>query len=224
MLPSGPILIIGTGLEAERVIHLLRQLPAPPTILGLLRADPNGEPIGSPVCELPVLDTLENIGGYRDRIVGAVPAEEGVDLRESMIAALHREEIAALPVVHPNACLGPGVVLGPGAVVHSNATLDAGTRIGRGAMIGMGTTIGAGTRIGDSAVLEQSCAVGSRVRVGERARLALGSRVVDDLLIGPDAGVGPGSLVLQDVPASTAVFGNPASPVARARHPEVDHA
>lgn len=222
--PSGAILVIGASLEAERIVHLIRQRPDPVPILGLLSLDAATEKVGRPVAGLSVLDTLENLGRYRDRIIGAVPAAAEAADREMILAALEREGIPALPLVHPQACTGHGVQVWPGAVVHAQAILDVGVRVGRGAVIGAGAILGAHTRVGDYVEVAAGAIAGSGVRIGERSRLGLGCRIVDGVLIGPEASVGPGALVTEDVAGGTAVQGTPARPVERARHPEADRA
>ena len=41
--PPGGVLVIGASLEAERVVHLVRRLPDPLEILGLIAIDPATE-------------------------------------------------------------------------------------------------------------------------------------------------------------------------------------
>jgi len=222
--PSGAILVIGASLEAERIVHLIRQRADPIPILGLLSLDAAIEPVGRPVAGLSVLDTLENLGRYRDRIIGAVPAAADATDRETILAALEREGIAALPLVHPHACTGHGVQVWPGAVVHAQAILDVGVRVGRGAVIGAGAILGAHTRIGDYVEVSAGAIAGNSVRIGERSRLGIGCRIVDGVLIGPEASIGPGALVTGDVAGGTTVSATSARPVERARHPETDPA
>ena len=222
--PTGAILVIGASLEAERIVHLVRQLPDAPTILGFLTVDSTTEAEGHSLCDLPVLDTLDNLASYCDQVVGAVPAAENSMDRETVLAALVRAGIPALSMIHPSACLGPGTEIAEGAVIHANVTLDVGVRIGRGAVIGVGASLGVRTRVGDYVEVSQGCVIGSGVRLGERARIGLGARITDGVLIGPDAAVGAGSLVTRDVIGASTVHGNPAEPVARQRHPEVDNA
>ena len=96
--------------------------------------------------------------------------------------------------------------------------------VGRGALIGLSATLGARTRVGDYAEIAPGCVIGPEVRLGERARLDLGCRITAKVLVGPNAAVGPGSLVTTDVPGNAQVIGNPAKPVERTRHPEMDGA
>ena len=50
--PTGAILVIGASLNAERVVHLVRQLHDPPTILGLIAVDRSVDRIGQSLAEL----------------------------------------------------------------------------------------------------------------------------------------------------------------------------
>ena len=218
------ILVIGASLEAERIVHLVRELPDAPEIIGFLTVDITTEKVGGTVAELPIIDTLENLPNYVGKVAGAVLAAENTVDRETIIAALVRANIPARSLVHPKAHLGTGVEIADGAVIHAGATLDLNVRVGRGALIGVGVSLGARTRVGDYAEIAQGSVVGSNVRVGERARIGLGARITDGILIGPDAAVGAGSLVTRDVIGASAVIGNPAEPVVRRSHPEVDNA
>lgn len=218
--PPGAILVIGASLDAERVVHMVRQLPDPPSILGLIATTPE-EQVGTPVAGLPVLDTLENLGRYRERIVGAIPAAAEVEVRETVFATLEREGIPALPLVHPHSSIGHGTQVWPGAVVHANAVLDVGVRVGRGAVVGCGAVVGPRTRVGDYVDIGAGTIVGGGVRIGERARLGLGCRILDGVLVGPDAAVAPGSVVVADVVGQTMVAGSPAVLVRPTPHPEL---
>ena len=222
--PPGGVLVIGASLEAERVVHLVRRLPDPLEILGLIAIDPATERVGHPVAGHSVIDTFENVARFHGRVRGAIPASAEAGERETILAGLDAARIAPISLIHPQSCLAPEVTIRPGAIVHANAVLDVGVQIGRGAVIGCGAIIGPGSRVGDFAEVAPGTVVGRGVRIGERARLALGSRVVDGVLIGPDAAVAAGSLVQADLPRGAMVIGNPAQPMVRPRHPEVDPA
>ncbi len=223
-MPTGAILVIGASLSAERVVHLVRQLPDSPTILGLIAVDRSVDRIGQSLAELPVLDYLEGLSRFRSGVVGAIPAGAEPAEQETIIAALTETGIPPLSVVHPTAWIGEDVSLSAGAVVDANASVDAGVRVGRGTVIGVGSIVGATGRIGDYAEVGPGVVIGPEARIGERVRLGLGSRVANGVMIGPDSVVAPGSLVVEDVPSASIMAGNPAKAVDRARHPEVDPA
>lgn len=112
------------------------------------------------------------------------------------------------PVVHPEARVDPGAILGPGAQVEAGAVVGSGARIGEGAVVHSGASvetdavIGAGTVLKRGAVVHPGAEVGKNVVVGEGAVIPPGAVVADGTVVPPGevfGGADPGSASV-DVP------------------------
>lgn len=128
------------------------------------------------------------------------------------------------PVVHPQAHVGEGTILGPGAVVHAGARVGRGCQVGAYAVIHPDTRVGDGVRVDDHTVLgklpmkaaasaitrEQQLPaleigdgvlIGAGVivyrgaRIGERVMLADQATVREDVTIGSMTIIGRGVTV-----------------------------
>lgn len=218
------ILIIGASAEAERVIDLIGRLPAPAAVLGCLAVDPDSERPGTRVQGFTVLNTLENILLYHDRVMGAVLAVESVEDRERAIAAVLGARIPLLPLVDASATVGQDVRIGPGVMVHAQATVETGSRLGLGVRVGPGAILEVQSRIGDGCSIGSGAIIGSKARVGERVLIHRGAILAESVLVGPDAIVEPGSCVLCDIAQGERWSGSPARVVQPRPHPELDGA
>ncbi len=84
-------------------------------------------------------------------------------------------EFSAAVYVSPDASVGTGVKLAPGAVVHAGAQIGAGCQIGSAAVVHGGTVVGEGCVIEDGAVLGKR----PRLRPGSSAGGELWALVLD---------------------------------------------
>jgi acetyltransferase-like isoleucine patch superfamily enzyme len=143
-------------------------------------------------------------------------------------------------IVFAGATVGARVILGDQSCVRERVTIGDDVVLGRGSLIENDTTVGARTKIQANAyitayskleedVFVAPCVVttndnfmgrterrhalvaGPRIRRG--ARVGGGAVLCPGIEIGEDAFVGAGAVVTKDVPARTAVVGNPARPL-----------
>lgn len=127
-------------------------------------------------------------------------------------------------LVHPDACVGPGTMLGHGAVVHAGARIGPQCRVGCYAVVHEGTILGEGVRVDDHAVLGKlpmkaaasavtrlrdlppleigdHCLIGAHVivyrgaRIGPEVMLADQATVREDVVIGELTIIGRGVTV-----------------------------
>lgn len=106
------------------------------------------------------------------------------------------QNIHPTAIVHPEANLGDGVIVGPYAIVEKNTVVGARTRIGPHALVAEGARIGADCRIFHSAVVgtipqdlkfygeESVLAIGDHTTIREFATLNRGTAVSGATVIG----------------------------------------
>ncbi len=68
-------------------------------------------------------------------------------------------------VVHPRACLGASVRVGPGAVIEENVTIGAGCSIGAGTCLGVGVEVGEDSMLYPNVTIYHGCSLGKRAIV-----------------------------------------------------------
>ncbi|MGE0254604.1 MAG: acetyltransferase [Alphaproteobacteria bacterium] len=194
-----PVIVLGAGGHARVVADALLARRVP--VLGY--ADPARDK-GSPgPLDLPVL------GG--DEAVLSRPAQEvrlaiGVGstgdagprrrLYERFVAAGY----GIVAVLHPEAVVARGVVVGRGAQVMAGAVVQPGTTIGANVIVNTAASVDHDCRLGAHAHIAPGAVLCGDVTVGDGAHVGAGAVVRPGVAIGAGALVGMGIIVLADVP------------------------
>jgi UDP-3-O-[3-hydroxymyristoyl] glucosamine N-acyltransferase len=113
-------------------------------------------------------------------------------------ALVSRREISSVdPLIHPDARLEVGVVIGHQVVIGAGAQIGAGTRIGPNTVIGPGVAIGRGCQIGANVVIY--CAlIGDKVTINSNSVIGEAGFGVDFTPDGPVDVPQLGRVILQD--------------------------
>jgi len=97
----------------------------------------------------------------------------------ALIAQAFHPAPAAVPGVHPSACVDPGASLGEGVEVGPHAVIGAGAEIGAGASIGANVVVGPGVRIGAGCRVHAGV-VATHALIGDRVTLHPGVKIGQD--------------------------------------------
>ena len=132
-----------------------------------------------------------------------------------------RERFPDVPfpaLVHPNAYLGYGVVLGEGVLVEAGSTIGTDTILGEGVIIDTGVTVSHHCDIGRFCHLAPGCVISGNVRIHDNTVIMAGAVVNNTSTIGRNVVVTPGSVVTYDnVEDSVIMHGNPARVTGKSR-------
>jgi sugar O-acyltransferase (sialic acid O-acetyltransferase NeuD family) len=128
--------------------------------------------------------------------------------RRALVARL--PQLSWCTVVHPFACVHPGVALGPGSVVFAGAVVQPDVRIGAHCVINTGASVDHDCRLDDFVHIAPGAALAGTVTAGEGVLVGIGASIVPGRTIGAWATVGAGATVVNDIAAGCTAVGTPA--------------
>lgn len=206
------IVIVGAGGHGREIVGLAAACNAG-------EEQPRYEVIGVVDDGMPDLGRLEKLSvpllGPVD-VVGSLDAEyiigignpsirRSVDDRLKAIGAM-----AAGPMVHPSAWIGPDVELSPGVVICAGAIITTNVRLGCHSHLNLQATVSHDCRIGDYVTIAPMTAISGSVTLEDEVELGIGVSVLPGVTIGRGTIVGAGAVATQDIPAGMVAMGVPA--------------
>lgn len=145
----------------------------------------------------------------RNRPIGGIVAIGDNAARTRIAASLKRKGLTLVSAIHPAACIGRDVAIGPGAVIMGGCAINSGTTIGANAIINTGATVDHDCTVGAGTHIAPGVHLCGGVRVGAGAFLGAGTIVIPDISIGRGAVIGAGSTVIRNVAAGVTAAGTP---------------
>ena len=136
--------------------------------------------------------------------VGSPPA------RRRICAALAGSPVTYPRLIHPDATIGPEVILADGVVVAPGARLSTAITVGSHVQIDQNVTVGHDSAIGDFARLNPQACVSGSVKINSDVLVGAGATVLQNVTLGSYSTVGAGACVVADVAPGAVVKGVPA--------------
>lgn len=204
MVRGKRLLIVGAGGHGKVVADVARRMCYYETILFLdddgSVKECGGFPVVGRSCE------AEGYIGECDIFVAVGNAR----IRRKLMAVLS-EKGALLPVLlHPDAVVGQGVVIGSGTVIMAGAVINSDTQIGEGCIINTCASVDHDCRIDDYVHVSVGAHVAGGVHVGANTWIGAGAVLSDHIDIAPDCMVGAGAVVVKDIGEGGTYVGVPA--------------
>lgn len=112
-------------------------------------------------------------------------------------------------LIHPQAIIASGVVIGDGSVVMAGAVINPGTRIGRGCIVNTSSSIDHDCVIGEFCHLAVGAHLAGTVHVGDSTWIGIGAVVSNNVNICSDVIVGAGAVVIKDIEERGTYIGIP---------------
>jgi dTDP-glucose 4,6-dehydratase len=151
-------------------------------IAGFLDRDPNVDKVE----EHPLLGSTEELPSLKN-IEGAIVAIGENGSRAMVAQKLKDKNLKLINVIHPNAFVSPGVLLGEGVFIGPGAVINSNVRIGNNAIISAGAIIESQAIIEDNVFVGSGSVIDSRAILREKSFVKTGQRVPIDTIV--EAGV-----------------------------------
>lgn len=203
------LVIWGAGGHALTVADIVR-LRGEYEVVGFLD-DVNPGRHGSMFCRAPILGGAEQLDPLRQRGVQHLVFGFGDISARLRLAPLARAKgYELLTVIHPQATISLGAVLGAGCVIKAAAVVEPGATLGENVIVGPGAVVGHGCIVGDGARISVGAILSGNVTIGRAAWIGSGATIIDGIRIGEGSVVGAGAVVVRDIPDMVVAYGVPA--------------
>lgn len=168
--------------------------------------------------ELSVVEPWRVIGDT-SAMLTAAPKFDGVivgigdgAVRAKLQQRLLEAGATVISIVHPRAWLSPHAALGPGSILGAGALVNVHARIGAACIINTGASVDHDCVLGDAVHVAPGAHLSGDVTVGDRSWIGVGACVRQGIRIGSGVMVGAGAVVVRDLPDGCTAVGNPARP------------
>ena len=142
------------------------------SIVGFLDNNPDVDKVP----QIPLLGGTEPLPELNG-VEGAIVAVGENNSREKIAQQLKEKGLKLINVIHPNAYLAPGVLVGEGVFIGPGAIINSGTRIGNNVIIGAGTVVDNNVSIGDSVFIGPAAVIDARAKIDPKVFIPTGTRI-----------------------------------------------
>jgi sugar O-acyltransferase (sialic acid O-acetyltransferase NeuD family) len=160
---------------------------------------------------LPILGPIES---WRGHPVDAIVVAIGENMaRKRQYEKLKVAGAKLATVVHPQATLGKGVILGEGVVALAHVVVNPDARIGVNTILNTASTVDHDCVIGSHSHLAPGVRIAGDVSLGDGVFAGIGAVVIPGVSIGHWSLIGAGAVVIRDAPEGAKLIGVPAKAV-----------
>lgn len=201
---------MGAGGLAKRVLDIVERTPNQ-EVIGLVAAD---RAAGAQFAGYHILgcdDALPALVArhHADGIVVAI----GDNWRRATVAATALAAVPDLPfasIIHPSVQIARGATIGPGGIIGAGAVVDSDARVGALALVHLNAGICHDAVLGDYASLGPHAVLSGAAHVGAYSAIGAGAQLFHNRRVGEHTVIGAGATVTRDIPAYTVAYGTPA--------------
>jgi sugar O-acyltransferase (sialic acid O-acetyltransferase NeuD family) len=180
----------------------------------------DGVPVLGPVAAIDELARrARHVDGEPLDLVVAMGRPGATLTRRTVSDATRGSGVRLVSVVHPDARLAEGCVVGEGSIVLALVVATAPLTIGRRVVLMPHAVLTHDVIVGDDAMVGAAAVLNGGVVLDAGAYVGAGATLREHVRVGPGALVGMGAVVTRDVPAGEVWAGNPARRLERrSRH------
>lgn len=114
-------------------------------------------------------------------------------------------------LVHPDAVIAEGVIIGEGVVVMAGAVVNPETVVGKGCIINTCASVDHDCQLGDFVHVAVGSHIAGTVVVGDNAWIGAGATISNNVSICADCMIGAGAVVVKDITEAGTYVGVPAT-------------
>lgn len=130
--------------------------------------------------------------------------------RERIMEKLEEEGLHIATLVHPNAVVAKGVIVGIGTVIMAGAVINPDSKIGRGCIIDTVASVDHDDVVEDFVHVAVGSHLAGMVHIGKRTWVGAGAIVSNDVSICSDCMIGAGTVVIRNIDVAGTYVGVPA--------------
>ena len=134
-------------------------------------------------------------------------------IRRKIQTMLEENGAQMATLIHPNAVLAEGVVVGGGTAIMAGVVVNPGTVIGKGAIINTCASVDHDCLIDDYAHITVGVRICGTVHIAENTWVGAGATVIQNLSICADCMIGAGAVVVRSITEPGTYLGVPARKV-----------
>lgn len=208
-MPNFSLLVLGAGGHGQVVASALLQ--AGRQVIGFLDAD--RALWGTSRIDLPVIGDdacLQNFSPDNVRLVNGIGSTLLPQLRRSIFEYQKAKGFVFESVIHPYACISPGVELSEGVQIMAGAVIQVGARIGSNVIVNTGAIIDHDCVIGSHTHVAPGVILSGGVTIGCNCHIGAGAVMIQALELGDNSVVGAGAVVIRTHAPSSRLVGVPA--------------
>lgn len=113
-------------------------------------------------------------------------------------------------LIHPQAVIAKGVVIGEGTVVMAGTVIEPRTRVGKGCIVNTSSSLNHDVTLGEFVHVAVGAHVAGTVRIGDLCWVGIGATVKNNVDICAEAFIGAGAVVVKDITKKGTYVGVPA--------------
>lgn len=146
-----------------------------------------------------------------------------VSVRKNILDSLINQSVEIATLVHPDAVIGSGVLIGIGSVVMAGAVLNPECRVGRGCIVNTCASVDHDCYIGDYVHISVGAHVAGTVMIGNDTWIGAGAIVNNNLHITDSCMIGSGAVVVKNIVDKGTYVGVPARKLRMEKEERSEH-
>lgn len=153
----------------------------------------------------PVIGRSTDVANMDADVIVAIGNAE---IRERIQESI--EEIRMTTLIHPDAVVAEGVLIGVGSVLMAGIVINPGAKIGRGCIINTCSSVDHDCIVGDYTHVSVGAHIAGTCEIGEKTWIGAGATVSNNISICPGCKVGVGAAVINNIQERGTYVGIPA--------------
>lgn len=125
-------------------------------------------------------------------------------------------------LIHSDAVVADGVVIGAGTVVMAGAVINPGTTIGRGCIVNTSSSIDHDCVIGDYVHVSVGVHIAGTCEIGEKTWIGAGATISNNVNICGNCTIGAGAVVIKNIETAGTYIGVPAKMIEKDRRENME--